>query len=138
MSDRYNILGQHDISSAGVTNIYTVPITSSTNFGTIEVSPLSVSLDTQTLLTSIVFSFVGTGASVTGDLRLTLGVEGSVPVNLMSEITFYDKQNSILDIRMPLAPSSVLDFNIPAPSYTSGNLYITAFGIELVTGYGPS
>ena len=151
MSDRYKILSQVDINAlvgpapfADIV-IYTVPIPSATGYavlptggvsGVIEVSPKSVSINTQTLLTSIVIAFDGTGASVSGNLKLNDGVSGSVTSYLMKNLVFYDKQNSILEISMPLPSGSTLYFEPTA--YTSGNLYITAFGIELETGYGPS
>lgn len=151
MSDRYKILSQVDINAlvgpapfADIV-IYTVPVPSATSYGItpiggspglLEVSPESVSLNTQTLLTSIVIAFDGAGASVSGNLKLNDGVSGSVTSYLMKNLVFYDKQNSILEISMPLPPASTLYFEPTA--YTSGNLYITAFGIELETGYGPS
>lgn len=151
MSDRYKILSQVDINAlvgpapfADIV-IYTVPVPLSTGYaitpiggtpGVIEVSPASVSINTQTLLTSIVISFDGAGASVSGNLKLNDGVSGSLTSYLMKNLVFYDKQNSILEISMPLPPGSTLYFEPTA--YASGNLYVTAFGIELETGYGPS
>ncbi len=146
MSDRYKVLGQVDVASAVDTPIYTVPVPSSTSYtvtpaggggsSSVEVSPEAVSINTQTLLTSLVFSFDGAGASISGDIKLNDGVEGSTALYVMRNLVFYDKSNSILDIKMPLPPGAILSFD--ATVYTSGNLYITAFGIELETGYGPS
>ena len=150
MSDRYKILSQVDINTITAPYdevvIYSVPQASSTSYsitpiasgfpGSAEVSPESVSVNTQTLLTSMVFAFNGSGASISGDIKIRNGVAPSPRNYLMRNLVFYDKQNSTLDIRMPLSPGSTLYF---APTaYTSGNLYVTAFGIELETGYGPS
>jgi hypothetical protein len=145
MSDRYKILGQVDITSDVDTPIYTVPVPSATSYtvtpvggasSPVEVSPESVSINTQTLLTSLVFSFNGAGASISGDIKLNDGAEGSTALYVMRNLVFYDKSNSILDIKMPLPPGAILSFDPTV--YGSGNLYITAFGIELETGYGPS
>jgi len=84
----------------------------------------------------MVFAFGGTGAYVSGHLKLNDGAAGSATSYLMKSLVFYNKQNSILEISMPLPPGSTLYFEPTA--YTIGNLYITAFGIELETGYGPS
>lgn len=146
MSDRYKILSQLNITGLAEVPIYTVPTISdksqqldpegSAPVVTVNVSPAAVSINTQTLLTSLVFSFNGTGASVSGDIKLNDGEEGSTALYVMRNLVFYDKSNSILDIKMPLPPGAILSFDPTA--YTSGSLYITAFGIELETGYGPS
>lgn len=136
MSDRYKVLGQVDVASLVDTPIYTVPVPSSTSYSSVEVSPQAVSINTQTLLTSLVFSFNGAGASISGDIKLNDGVAGSSALYVMRNLVFYDKSNSVLDIKMPLPPGAILSFD--ATAYASGNLYITAFGIELETGYGPS
>ena len=145
MSDRYKVLGQVDVASLADTPIYTVPVPSTTSYtvtpvgggsSSVEVSPEAVSINTQTLLTSLVFSFNGSGASISGDIKLNDGVAGSSALYVMRNLVFYDKSNSVLDIKMPLPPGAILSFD--ATAYSSGNLYITAFGIELETGYGPS
>ena len=146
MSDRYKVLGQVDVASLADTPIYTVPVPSTTSYtvtpiggggsSSVEVSPEAVSINTQTLLTSLVFSFNGSGASISGDIKLNDGAEGSTALYVMRNLVFYDKSNSVLDIKMPLPPGAILSFD--ATAYSSGNLYITAFGIELETGYGPS
>ena len=145
MSDRYKVLGQVNVASAVDTPIYTVPVPSPTSYTItptgsvsfpVDVSPEAVSINTQTLLTSLVFSFDGAGASISGDIKLNDGAEGSTALYVMRNLVFYDKSNSILDIKMPLPPGAILSFD--ATAYASGNLYITAFGIELETGYGPS
>tara|TARA_R110001632_G_scaffold130091_1_gene244195 strand:- start:415 stop:852 length:438 start_codon:yes stop_codon:yes gene_type:complete len=145
MSDRYKILSQLNITGLAEVPIYTVPTISdksqqldpegSAPVVTVNVSPAAVSINTQTLLTSMVFSFNGTG-SISGDIKLNDGAEGSTALYVMRNLVFYDKSNSILDIKMPLPPGAILSFDPTA--YTSGSLYITAFGIELETGYGPS
>ena len=152
MSDRYKILSQVDINTIlpepfEDVDIYIVPVTSGTDYtvtpiggggstNEISVSPKAVSINTQTLLTSVVFSFDGAGVSISGDLKLNDGVTGSATSYLMKNLVFYDKQNSALEVSMPLPPGASLIFSPTA--YTSGNLYVTAFGIELETGYGPS
>ena len=146
MSDRYKVLGQVDITSADEVAIYSVPVPSATSYtitpigkgvsSPAEVSPEAVSINTQTLLTSLVFSFNGAGVSISGDIKLNDGVAGSSALYVMRNLVFYDKSNSILDIKMPLPTGAILSFD--PTDYDSGNLYITAFGIELETGYGPS
>lgn len=149
MSDRYRILSQSDINTITAPYsdvvIYSVPQASSTSYSitpiasgiteSAEVSPESVSMNTQTLITSMVFAFNGSGASISGDIKIRNGIAPSPANYFMRNLVFYDKQNSILDIRMPLSPGSTIYFS--PTDYTSGNLYVTTFGIELETGYGP-
>jgi|DEB0MinimDraft_3_1074331.scaffolds.fasta_scaffold03813_3 hypothetical protein len=136
MSDRYKILCQSEITATGTTTLYTVPAPASTSYGPVEVSPRAVSQNTQTLLTTIVFSFLESASSnyVIGDLQLS--DSGATAVDLLHELTFYPKQNSVIDINMTLPPSSSLIFD--SRVYIGGTLFITAFGIELSDGYGPS
>lgn len=135
MSDSYKILGQADIDSTGTTALYTVPAASSTSYGSVEVSPKAVSQQVQTLVTSVVFSYVGTNAQLmTG--KLTLSNAGATAQNLMTGLYFYNGQNSVLNMNMTLPPESVLNFVCEMD--VGGNIYITVFGVEMSTGYGPS
>tara|TARA_R100001198_G_scaffold85191_1_gene59399 strand:- start:233 stop:640 length:408 start_codon:yes stop_codon:yes gene_type:complete len=135
MSDSYKILSQADIDSTGITALYTVPEAASTSYGSVEVSPKAVSQQVQTLVTSVVFSFEGTTAQLIQG-KLILSNAGATAQTLMGNLFFYSGQNSVLNLNMTLPPASVLSFDCDLD--TGGNLYITVFGIEMSTGYGPS
>jgi len=136
MSDKYKILSQTQINNTGLSTIYTVPVPAETSYGSVVVSPKAVSEDVQTLLTTLVFSFLESASSdyLIGDMQLSNS--GAAAVDLLHELTFYPKQNSVIDINMTLPPGSSLIFN--SRIRTGGTLFITAFGIELSNGYGPS
>tara|TARA_R100000322_G_scaffold60724_1_gene37568 strand:- start:508 stop:915 length:408 start_codon:yes stop_codon:yes gene_type:complete len=135
MSDAYKILGQADIDATGTTALYTVPSPAATSYGSVEVSPKSVAQNVQTLVTSLAFSFVGTASqTIKGDL--TLSNAGATAQILFADLQFYSAQNSVINMNMTLPPASVLNFVCDLD--TGGNLYITVFGVEMSTGYGPS
>jgi len=134
MSDKYKILSQQTLASSSPLVIYTVPVIANKTYGSVEVSPKAVSSTIQTLMTSVIFSFDGASGNVAGDLELS--DSGAAYEKLITNLSFYDNQSTALNLNMTLPEGSALRFS--PSSYTSGSLYITAFGIELETGYGPS
>lgn len=135
MSDKYKILSQVSVSSATNTVIYSVPAIASKSYGSVEVSPKAVSSNIQTLLTSVVLSFDGTGSVIEGDIELSN--EGSAYAKFICNLGFYDRQNSLMNLNLTMSPDSAVRFS-PSLYTGSGTLYITAYGVELETGYGPS
>lgn len=135
MSDKYKILSQVSVSSATNTVIYSVPAIASKSYGLVEVSPKAVSSNIQTLLTSVVLSFDGTGSVIEGDIELSN--EGSAYAKFICNLGFYDRQNSLMNLNLTMSPDSAVRFS-PSLYVGSGTLYITAYGVELETGYGPS
>lgn len=148
MIDAFRVLSQVSVTGTGNTVLYSVPDISNKEYQytptgavgsrTVEVSPKAASLSTQTLVSSVFFSLdSSTSNRCIGDLELSQNANDLSPTfsTLLKDCTFYDGNSFMINAPITLPPNSSLRFNCSA---ITGTLYITAFGVEIRGGYGPS
>jgi len=137
MGDKYSILGQENLATTGNTAIYTVPTIASSSVtagGTsIVFSPKAVSDQTQTLLTTL---YICTTAATDGTIEITVVKSPSSTITkLFTGRALTANQTDILTLNLTLSPGDILKAEA---SGTLLNVDVTAFGVEMITGVGPS
>jgi hypothetical protein len=135
MSDRYAILGM--LVDTG--DLYQVPIPAATTVASSaasdpEVSPRAVSVQRQTLLTSVVVCETN-NAGASFSLFVVKYEDGSGdPVSqLFDLLPLTAKQTHVITLNLTLSPGDKVTF-----TKASGAIDITAFGVEMTTGRGPN
>lgn len=139
MGDKYSILGQAILNNVvDDTAIYTVPEAASSSVtagGTsIVFSPRAVSDQTQTLLTTL-YVCTTTANSRTIEITVIKNSDPTVTTKLLTGRALTDNQTDIFTLNLTLASGDALNAQI---SGTGAVVDVTAFGVEMITGVGPS
>jgi|TARA_R110002012_G_scaffold196136_1_gene364416 hypothetical protein len=136
MTDKYKILGQvNNTESASV--IVNVPVADETTVDSVVVSPHSASSLYQVLVTSLYV------CEMTGSLTDTLyevyvdPADSSTNSYLFKNRSLAKNATDILDIKLTLSPGDKVYVRSTSVA-GAANVDFTAFGIEMVSGFGPS
>jgi hypothetical protein len=137
MSDRYKILGNLDLAQAGVDtgDLYTVPTPAKTDVNTAtDVSPKAVSVNVQTLLTTIVVC-EDKSSGVAGAFNITVTPRGGSAYNLFHKNAIAANNTKVLTLNLTLSAGDKVSCEVGVPS--GSECSFTAFGVEMITGSGP-
>jgi hypothetical protein len=138
MADKYSILGQANLTTTDDTLIYAVPEAASSSVsagGTpIVFSPRAVSDQTQTLLTTL---YVCTTTATSGTIEITVikNSDPTVTTKLFTGRTLTANETDIFTLNLTLSPGDALNAKAGGTTLV---VAVTAFGVEMITGVGPS
>mgnify|MGYP003678471802 FL=1 len=141
--DVYKVLKNESFTISGTphTVTYQVPPTASTQVGGGAgpvVSPLSASVNIQTLVTSVFVCNVD--AESPADFSLAVSNYDSVsPIvtTLYNDVRIYGGQSAEFDLNLTLKSLDELIFTGTQYSSVTPSIHVTIFGIEITTGNGP-
>ena len=138
MADRYGILGQLRMSNGDDTEIYQVPEAASSSVtagaNQITFSPKAVSVQTQTLLTTL-YVCTTTANSNTIEITVIKNLAAPFTTKIFTGRALTNNQTDIFTLNLTLAPGDALYAQI---SGTGSVVDVTAFGVEMITGVGPN
>ena len=132
MPDRYKILGNLNLAAGGSGDLYTVPTPAKTDVNTAtDVSPKSVSVNVQTLLTTIVVCEDKSSAG-SGTFDITVTPSGDPACNLFFKNVIAASNTKVLTLNLTLSAGDKVSCLA-----TGTDCSFTAFGVEMITGSGP-
>jgi hypothetical protein len=137
MPDRYKILGNLDLAEGGVDtgDLYTVPTPAKTDVNTAtDVSPKAVSVNVQTLLTTIVVCEDKPSTSASS-FTITVTPSGGSAYNLFFNNAIASRNTKVLTLNLTLSAGDKVSCTVGVPS--GSECSFTAFGVEMITGSGP-
>lgn len=135
MADRYKILGQVGIAAGGgLTVLYTVPVAAATTVasGVVEVSPKAVSIQVQTLVTSIIVCNTDATPSGTFDIQLESAAATTADTYLFKNTAVASDSTKVLSLGLTLSAGDIIRGNAVTADYD-----FTVMGIEITSGGGP-